>query len=68
MSSDLTSKPAILSVYYGTHFLGEIEDRGHGDVRAFRFTESGRVASGIFSDRRLAMRALPPCDKSPKEV
>jgi hypothetical protein len=64
----MSGEPAALAVYYGTHFLGEIEDHGGGDVRAFKLTESRRVAIGTFPDRRLAMRALSPCDKSPKEV
>jgi hypothetical protein len=67
MSSDRTSKH-VLSVYYGTRLVGELEDHGGGDVRAFHLTESGRVAIGTFPDRRLAMRALPPIGKSQKAV
>jgi hypothetical protein len=40
MNTDITSKPTALAVYYGTRLLGEIEDHGGGDVRAFQLTES----------------------------
>jgi hypothetical protein len=57
-------KPMAMGVYHGTDLLGEIEDHGRGNVRAFRLTESGRVAIGTYPDRRSAMRALPPSSKS----
>jgi hypothetical protein len=56
--------PLVMAVYHGTHLLGEIEDRGHGDVRAFRLTESGRIAIGTFPDRKAAMRSVGEADKS----
>jgi hypothetical protein len=54
----LSAAPTPMTVYDSTRVLGEIEDHGRGDVRAFRLTESGRVAIGTFPDRRTAMRAV----------
>jgi hypothetical protein len=38
--------------------IGEICDVGPGKVKAYSFTESGRVSLGSFSTRREAMRAI----------
>jgi hypothetical protein len=51
-------KPTPKRVYYGHTAVGEIEDWGKGDIRAFDLTPSGRVAVGTFPDRRSAMRAV----------
>jgi hypothetical protein len=51
-------KPTPMRVYYGHIALGEIEDWGKGDIRAFDLTPSGRVSVGTFPDRRSAMRAV----------
>jgi hypothetical protein len=55
-----------MRVYEGTVAVGEIEDWGRGDVRAFNLTPSGRVAIGTFADRRLAMRAVGRTDEAKK--
>jgi hypothetical protein len=50
--------PALLGVYWGTHFEGELQDHGTGDVRAWIGTGPDRTAVGTFPDRRTAMRAV----------
>jgi DNA topoisomerase VI subunit B len=59
MSTDLTSKPTAMAVYYGTRFLGEIEDHGRGDVRAFQLTDRGASpsANSPIADWRCARTA-----------
>jgi hypothetical protein len=59
-------KPASMRVYDGHIAVGEIEDWGEGDVRAFNLTTSGRVAVGTFPDRRSAMRAVGGTDEAKK--
>jgi hypothetical protein len=45
-------------VYDGRTAIGEIVDAGHGKVKAYALTESGRVSLGSFPTRREAMRAI----------
>jgi hypothetical protein len=59
-------KPTPMGVYDGYVAVGEIEDWGEGDVRAFNLTPSGRVAIGTFADRRTAMRAVGRTDEAKK--
>jgi hypothetical protein len=48
----------ILSIYDGTAYIGEIEDRGSGRVTVYAISASGRKKVGIFDTRADAMRAL----------
>jgi len=57
-----------MRVYYGHIALGEIEDWGKGDIRAFDLTPSGRVSVGTFPDRRSAMRAVGHRDDAKKAL
>jgi hypothetical protein len=50
--------PALLAVYDGTRALGEIEDHGRGDVRAWLGIGDGRVPLGTYPDRRAAIRGI----------
>jgi hypothetical protein len=52
-----------LAVYNGTLGLGEIEDHGPGDVRAWLGIGAGRTAIGTFDDRKTAMRAISTAAK-----
>jgi len=53
------AKPSAMRVYAGAVAVGEIEDWGPGDIRAFDLTPSGRrVAVGVYTDRKAAMRAV----------
>jgi hypothetical protein len=47
-----------MAVYDGTSALGEIEDHGSGDVRAWIGVGDERKAIGTFPTRRDAMRAV----------
>jgi hypothetical protein len=47
-----------LAVYDGTRALGEIEDYGHGDVRAWVGVGDERKAIGTYPDRKAAMRGI----------
>ena len=49
---------AVMTVYDGTHPLGEIEDHGRNDVRAWRGVGDDRVSLGTYPDRKSAMRAI----------
>lgn len=60
--------PAAMVVYYGMRALGEIEDHGSGDVRAWVGTGSDRVALGTYPDRRTAMRAVSAADRGERTV
>jgi hypothetical protein len=55
--------PAVMSVYDGTTSLGEIEDHGPGDVRAFVGIGDERKPIGAYPDRRTAMRAVSEARK-----
>jgi hypothetical protein len=52
-----------LQVYDGQYLLGEIEDRGRGQVIAFKIEGTKRrIKVGVFPTRLLAMRALSSAD------
>jgi hypothetical protein len=51
--------PAIRTVYAaGQTAIGEVEDHGVGNIRAFTLTSVGPVALGTFPDRRAAITAI----------
>jgi hypothetical protein len=47
-----------LQVYNGQVLIGEIEDRGRGNVAAFKFDHDDRIKVGTYPTRIAAMRAL----------
>lgn len=47
-----------LTVYDGTCALGEIEDHGPHDIRAWLGIGDDRTALGAYPDRKAAMRAV----------
>ena len=56
--------PTPMSVYDGTRPLGEIEDWGRNDIRAWLGTGDERVMLGAYPDRRTAMRAVGAAAKA----
>jgi hypothetical protein len=61
----IPANPALM-VYDGTEPLGEIEDRGRNDVRAWLGTGDDRVSLGVYPDRRTAMRSVSAAAKAAK--
>jgi hypothetical protein len=55
--------PTAMVVYNGVHPLGEIEDYGRNDVRAWLGIGDERKAIGTFPDRRMAMKAVSTAAK-----
>jgi hypothetical protein len=49
---------AAMTVYDGTRGLGEIEDHGRNDVRAWLGIGDERVSLGTYVDRKAAMAAV----------
>lgn len=69
----VTATPSVMVVYDGTRAIGEIEDHGRDDVRAWVGTGKSRRRLGAYPDRKSAMRAVSaaaearrrPCDPAP---
>jgi hypothetical protein len=53
-----------MTVYDGTSALGEIEDHGKNDIRAWLGTGEDRSPLGSYPDRKAAMKAVSGAAKT----